>query len=39
MEKKDAYVAKLKTKIDKWSADIDKLEAKAKKTKEKKDRP
>ncbi len=34
METKDAYVAKLKTQIDEWSAEIDKLEAKAKKTRE-----
>ena len=32
METKDAYVKKLKTQIDEWSAEIDKLEAKAKKT-------
>jgi len=34
METKDAYVAKLKAQIDGWSAEIDKLEAKAKKTRE-----
>lgn len=33
MEKKDEYVEKLKTQIDGWSAEIDKLEAKVKKTK------
>lgn len=34
MEKKDAYVEKLKSQIDGWSAEIDKLESKAKKTKD-----
>lgn len=28
-EKKDAYVQKLKAKVDEWNADIDKLSAKA----------
>jgi small-conductance mechanosensitive channel len=32
METKDAYVKKLKAQIDEWSAELDKLEAKAKKT-------
>ncbi len=31
MDKKDAYVEKLKAQLDLWKADIDKLEAKAKK--------
>ncbi|MGD9386406.1 MAG: hypothetical protein PVF28_07615 [Thioalkalispiraceae bacterium] len=29
MSKRDEYVAKLKTKLDDWNEDIDKLEAKA----------
>jgi phage host-nuclease inhibitor protein Gam len=33
MEKKDAYVEKIKSQIDGWSVEIDKLEAKAKKKK------
>ncbi len=28
-EKRDAYLAKLKTRLDEWNADINKLEAKA----------
>jgi predicted nucleic acid-binding Zn-ribbon protein len=32
METKDAYVKKLKAQIDEWSTELDKLEAKAKKT-------
>ncbi len=31
MNKKDAYVEKLKAQLDLWKADIDKLEAKARK--------
>ncbi|SHK07582.1 hypothetical protein SAMN02745216_02842 [Desulfatibacillum alkenivorans DSM 16219] len=33
MEKKDAYVVKMQAKLDEWSADIDRLEAKAKNAK------
>ena len=32
MSLKDAYIDKLKTQLDEWSADIDQLEAKARKT-------
>ena len=31
MDKKDAYVKKMKAQLDEWSADIDKLQAKAEK--------
>ena len=30
MTKKDAYIKKMKAKLDEWSAEIDKLQAKAK---------